>query len=90
MPFRFQRSIKILPGLKLNVSKSGISASAGVPGAHITLGRRGARGTVGLPGSGASYSEDIAKPGQELSWGRVAVVLAVVAVVGYAVNVWLK
>jgi len=32
MGFRFRKSFKIFPGLKLNVSKSGLGLSAGVKG----------------------------------------------------------
>jgi uncharacterized protein DUF4236 len=55
---RFRRRISILPGIKLNIGKRGISTSIGVPGAHVTL-RPGhtARTTIGAPGSGLSYTE---------------------------------
>jgi hypothetical protein len=56
MGFRFRRSIKILPGIRLNLGKRGISASIGVRGAHVTYGPTGTRTTVGLPGSGLSYT----------------------------------
>ena len=53
MGLRFRRRIKILPGLYANVSKSGLSFSAGVRGASVTFGGKG--GTylnAGIPGSG--------------------------------------
>ncbi len=56
MGFRFQRRIKILPGVTLNVSKSGVSTSIGTRGAHVTLGKNGVRTTVGIPGTGISYT----------------------------------
>lgn len=56
MGFRFRKSIGIIPGLKLNFSKSGISTSIGGRGATINFSRRGTRTTVGLPGTGISYS----------------------------------
>jgi|SRR5882757_8857 len=56
MPFRFRRSIKILPGVRLNLSRSGVSTSVGVRGAHITVGHGKVRETVGLPGTGLSYT----------------------------------
>ena len=52
MAFRFQRRIKIAPGVRLNVSKTGISASAGIPG--LTANSRGTV-TAGVPGTGLSY-----------------------------------
>ena len=62
MGFRFRKSIKLLPGLRLNLSKTRVSASLGVKGATVNLGERGARGTVGLPGTGISYSEKLSGP----------------------------
>lgn len=74
MGFRFRRTLKILPGLRLNLSRSGVSATAGVRGASVTLGKKGAYANVGLPGSGLSYRSKIgsgieggseAQPGDE-------------------------
>jgi len=45
MGLRLRKSIKILPGVKLNISKSGISTSIGVRGA---IGRSTADGTNDL------------------------------------------
>lgn len=59
MGFRFSKSVRILPGVRLNLSKTGVSASIGRPGATVNVSKRGVRGTVGVPGSGLSYSEDI-------------------------------
>ena len=56
MGFRFRKSIRILPGVRLNLNKSGISTSIGAPGATVNISKRGTRGTVGLPGTGISYS----------------------------------
>ena len=41
MGFRFRRTIKILPVIRLNVGKRGVSTSIGVRGAHVTVGRTG-------------------------------------------------
>ena len=40
MGCRFRRKISILPGLYINVSKSGLSFSAGVRGASATFGNK--------------------------------------------------
>ena len=56
MGFRFNRRIRILPGIRVNIGKKGISTSFGARGAWLTVGRRGTRVTVGLPGSGLSYT----------------------------------
>lgn len=53
---RFYRRKQIFPGLRLNFSKRGVSASVGVRGAHVTLGRPGVRTTVGVPGTGLYYT----------------------------------
>jgi hypothetical protein len=58
-----RRSIKILPGVRFNFGKRGVSTSVGVRGAHVTFGKAGTRTTVGLPGSGLSYTH-LEKPHQ--------------------------
>ncbi len=58
MGFRFRRSITLGKFFRVNLSKSGIGASVGVPGARITTGPRGHRLTLGLPGTGLSYQKD--------------------------------
>jgi hypothetical protein len=67
MGFRFRRSIKIAPGIRLNVSKSGVSASVGRRGATINVSEKGTRATVGIPGTGISYTENLstAKRGRQ-------------------------
>ena len=56
MPLRFRQTFTLFPGVRINVGKTGISASIGIPGATLNLGRRGPRATVGIPGTGLSYS----------------------------------
>ena len=63
MGFRFRRSVKIAPGIRLNFSKSGVSTSLGGRGATVNLSKRGTRHTVGLPGTGVSYSTFTPKNG---------------------------
>jgi hypothetical protein len=57
MGFRFRRSLRLLPGLRLNVGTGGMSVSAGVPGATMNFSQRGARATFGIPGTGFSWSQ---------------------------------
>ncbi|HKY54781.1 MAG TPA: DUF4236 domain-containing protein [Anaerolineales bacterium] len=61
MPIRFRRTFTIFPGVKVNVSKGGISFSVGKPGATLNFSKRGVRQTVGIPGSGVSHSSYIVK-----------------------------
>ncbi len=56
MGFRFRRSLKILPGIRLNLSGSGASVSLGTKGLRYTIGTKGKHATVGIPGTGLSYS----------------------------------
>jgi len=59
MGLRFRRRINILPGIHLNISKSGISTSVGVRGASVTLGKRGTYVNAGLPGTGVSWRQKV-------------------------------
>ncbi len=83
MGFRFRKSIKILPGVKINLSAGSVSTSIGVRGATVNVGKRGTRATVGLPGSGISYSQKLSGPAQASAPSQqparwiVAVVVAV-------------
>ena len=61
--FRFRRSIPLGRFLRINVSKTGASLSAGKPGATINVNRDGVDGTVGVPGSGMSYKQRLAGRG---------------------------
>jgi hypothetical protein len=56
MGFRFRRSLKIAPGIRLNFSKRGTSLSLGGRGFTTNISKRGTKTTVGLPGTGISYS----------------------------------
>lgn len=58
MGFRFRKSIKIAPGVKLNLNKKSVGVTAGVKGAHYTVNSKGKKtATVGIPGTGISFSE---------------------------------
>jgi hypothetical protein len=55
---RFQRRIRILPGLRLNLSLSGIGVSAGGRGFHVGVTARGQKDvSAGLPGTGLSVRQ---------------------------------
>lgn len=64
MGFRFQRSIGLGKFLRLNISKSGIGISAGIPGLRISTGPRGAFFSAGLPGTGLSYRKKLSSSGK--------------------------
>ena len=65
MAFRFQKRIKIFPGLRLNVSKTGISWTVGTRGASVTSRDGKLTGNVGLPGTGLSYRKRLDLPDSE-------------------------
>jgi hypothetical protein len=101
MGFRFHRSVRLLPGVRLNFSKSGVSTSIGTRGAWLTFGRKGTRTTVGLPGTGISYThttpahghQDVGAPAARASRGwlvALLVMLAIAAVVGWLIGVAMR
>ena len=64
MGVRFTKSIKLGDLLKINLSKSGISATVGKKGASINLGTKGAYlnlspAIAGITGTGLSYRQKI-------------------------------
>ena len=57
MGFRFRKSIKIAPGIRLNFNKKSTSITMGTKGAHHTINSSGTETTsIGLPGTGLSYT----------------------------------
>lgn len=79
MGFRFQKRISVLPGVKVNLSKTRISTTIGGKGAGINIGPDGKpMVTVGIPGTGMSYR-------QPLGLGvAVAAIIVLVALAGLA------
>ncbi|WP_371422632.1 DUF4236 domain-containing protein [Tardiphaga sp.] len=59
MGLRFRKSIKLVPGVRLNIGLRRTSLSFGGKGFTYNLGSNGSRVTVGLPGSGLSYSTNL-------------------------------
>jgi len=59
---RFKRRKKILPGVYLNFSGSGISTTIGVPGASVNFGRNGTYLNTGIPGTGLYNRQRIDNP----------------------------
>jgi hypothetical protein len=52
MGLRFYRRFRILPGLRLNLLRSGVSTSIGGRGHWLTFGKRGTRATLSALGTG--------------------------------------
>jgi|SRR6516162_2867366 hypothetical protein len=58
MSWRYQKRMRVLPGLHLNLSKSGVGVSIGGRGAHVGWTVRGRRYvSLGAPGTGLSWRE---------------------------------
>ncbi len=56
MGFRFRKSFKVAPGIKLNISHKGVGISAGTKGARVSVNSSGrVTKSVSLPGTGISY-----------------------------------
>ena len=56
MGFRFRRSVKVAPGIRLNIGKQSQSFTLGGRGASLNISSRGARPTLSLPGTGIAWS----------------------------------
>jgi hypothetical protein len=80
MGLRYRRSIRLAPGLRINLSKTGGSVSVGTRGSTVNLSERGTKATMGLPGSGLSYSTLLSRSPRAGS----ALVTAVRVIVGVA------
>lgn len=75
---RFRKSISILPGVKINLSKTGVSTSLGGHGATVNVGTQGQKNvTLGVPGTGLSYRVPV-------GWSIVLLILAVAVILGLA------
>ena len=57
MGWRFRQSFKVIPGVRLNLSKSGLSCSIGGAPLTMNIGPRGVYGTASIPGTGISYRQ---------------------------------
>ncbi len=55
MPIRFHRQFTLFPGVKVNVSKTGMSITIGGKGFHLNFSKRGVMQTTNLPGKGLSH-----------------------------------
>jgi hypothetical protein len=60
MSWRFRRSFKVIPGVKLNLSKRGLSCSIGGAPFTVNVGPRGVYGTASVPGTGISVRHKFA------------------------------
>jgi hypothetical protein len=74
---RFRKTFSIFPGVRINLSKSGVSTSLGGHGATVNIGKElDPHVTLGVPGSGVSYRAPL---------GGMLLLILVLAVVAIAV-----
>jgi hypothetical protein len=89
MGFRFYRRIKLLFGLRLSVSKSGVSTPVGGRGAWLSFSKRGAYATVGLPGTGSRFtSTKSTRASVGLGSWLIVLALILIAVLGLQLDEW--
>jgi hypothetical protein len=70
---RFQKRLRIFPGLRINLSKSGASTTLGPRGAGVNIGKDGITTNAGIPGTGLSYRR---KLGGGRGWLGVVLLVA--------------
>jgi len=94
MAFRFYRRLGSNL-LRLNFSKSGLSLTTGIPGAHVNVPvinlfnnrRRNARMTVGLPGTGLSYRKEMHHAATSSNRAfRIFIAIWIIALLAIAAN----
>lgn len=59
MALRFRKSVKILPGVRVNFGLKGASLNVGARGASVSIGKQGTYSNVSIPGTGISFREKI-------------------------------
>jgi len=56
MAFRFRKSVKVAPGVRVNIGKKSASVTLGGRGARVTTGTAGTTASASVPGTGIGYS----------------------------------
>lgn len=69
MAFRFRKSFRIAPGVRINVSTSGLSTTLGPRGMSVTTGRRGTFLNAGFRGTGVSTRGRLGGGGDSFAGG---------------------
>jgi len=63
MSLRFRRSLRIAPGVRLNLGLHGAGLSVGPRGLHVGMNRRGMYSSAGIPGTGLYAMHHYHTPG---------------------------
>ena len=67
MSWRFRKTFKVLPGVKLNLTRHGLSATLGAAPFSINVGPRGVYRNVSIPGTGIWSRERLDAPSSQRS-----------------------
>jgi hypothetical protein len=59
MGWRFRKSFKLFPGVRVNLSKSGLSTTIGQGPFSVNVGPRGTSANISIPGTGISYHQKL-------------------------------
>ena len=66
MAFRFRKSVKILPGVKVNLGKKSASVSIGNKFGGVTINsKNGVTKRVSVPGTGISFTEKVERDSKD-------------------------
>lgn len=71
MSWRFRKTFKVLPGVKLNLTRHGLSATLGTAPFSVNVGPRGVYGNLSIPGTGLWSRERLDTPSQQPQPPRV-------------------
>lgn len=87
MALRFRKTINIAPGIRLNISKTGISTSVGPKGATVNIGRGRRKLTTGIPGTGISQQHNLGSTQKSSgSSGAIWVAILFVILIGWVLS----
>ena len=62
MGWRFRKSFRVIPGVRLNLSRRGLSATVGAGPLSMGIGSRGIYANASIPGTGLSYRKKLTGP----------------------------
>jgi len=66
MSWRFRKTFKVMPGLKLNLTPRGLSATIGAAPMSVNVGPQGVYGNVSIPGTGLWNRQRLDSPSPSL------------------------
>ena len=66
MAWNYRKRVKVFPGVHLNFSKSGVSASIGPKGTKVSIGKKGTYLNTSIPGTGLYSRQKITGNHEEI------------------------